>query len=264
MERKWAAVGPRSQHLAWHEEVGIFTTSCSFPRAARRYGARSVGKVGRDRSPVAALGMARVGREFHRVLLVSTRCTPARCAVRGESGPRPVPGRSAWLGTKGLGFPPRLARFHALHAGTARGPWGKWAATGPRSQRLAWHDGVGISTRSCSFPRAACRDGALSVGKVGRDRSPVAALGMAGWGWDFHQVLLVSTRCTPGRRTVRGEQRPPKSDAHWVHEPAPPRFRETSFHILHHHQRELRRAALTRLACSGVACTRGGLRDFGH
>ena len=43
---KWAATGPGLQHLAWHEGVGISTTSCSFPRAARRDGAQSVGSGG--------------------------------------------------------------------------------------------------------------------------------------------------------------------------------------------------------------------------
>ena len=67
------------------------------------------------------------------------------------------------------------------------------------------------------------RDGARRSGSwdVGRDRSPVAALGLARGGWDFHHVSLVSTRCTPGRRAVRGERRLPKSDAPWDHEPSP-------------------------------------------
>jgi hypothetical protein len=78
-----AATGPRSQRLAWHEGVGIYTIPCSFPRAARRNRARFVG-----------------------------------------FGPRPVPGRSDPNGTRGLGFTPRPAPCHTLRAGTARGPSG--------------------------------------------------------------------------------------------------------------------------------------------
>ena len=44
--------------------------------------------------------------------------------LRPDSGPRPVPGRSARPDTRALGLTRCLARFHTLRAGTARGPLG--------------------------------------------------------------------------------------------------------------------------------------------
>jgi hypothetical protein len=165
-----------------------------------------------------------------------------------ESGPRPVPGRSSWSGTRGLGFTPRLARFHALHAGTARGPWAvgrdrspvaagglargvgistmrcsfsraarrdgarsvrEWTATGPRSQHLDWHERVGVFTTRCLFPRAARRDGARSVGSGPR---PVPGrstwLGTSGFGFSPRVARCARAARRDGARSVGSGPRP--------------------------------------------------------
>ena len=81
-----------------------------------------------------------------------------------------------------------------------------------------WYEAAPVALTEILWPRQV-RHAALALRKVGRDRSPVAALGLVRGGWDFHHVLLVSTRCTLGRRAVRGGRRPPKLDAHCDHEP---------------------------------------------
>ena len=156
-----AATGPRSQRSAWHARVGIYPTPCSFPRAARQGRRAARWGSGRDRSPVAALGLAREGWDLPHTLLLSTRCAPGTARgpwVRAATGPRSQ--RSAWH--EEVGISPHLASFHALRARDGARSVGVRAATGPRSQRSAWHEGVGIYTTTCSFPRAA-RQGRRAV-----------------------------------------------------------------------------------------------------
>ena len=154
----------------------------------------------RDRSWVAAPGLARGGWELHHAPLLSTRCAPGRRAVRGF-GPRPVPGRSARPGTRGLGFTPHLAPFHALRARDGARSVGSGRDRSPVAAIRLARGGWDFST-PCIFPRAA-RQGRRAVRwGSGRDRSPVAAIRLARGGWDLHHDLFVSTSCAPG--TARG------------------------------------------------------------
>jgi len=96
----------------------------------------------------------------------------------------------------------RLARFHTLRAGTARGPQAPDRDRSPVAAFRLARGGLGVLARFARFH--ALRAGTARGPQVSdRDRSPVAALGLAREGWDLHHTMFLSTRCAPGRRAVR-------------------------------------------------------------
>jgi hypothetical protein len=159
------------------------TAPRSFLRAARRDGARSEGSGPRP-VPGRSAWSGTNGWDGHRASLVFARCTPGRRAVRGKSpvpcGPahRPHEPDSEARQKHGTGKSREPAGRKACATAAVHG---KWAATGPRSQRSVWHEWVGRAPRLARF-YALHAGTARGPREVGRDRSPVAALGLARMG----------------------------------------------------------------------------------
>jgi len=154
------ATGPRSQRSAWHERFGNFKHFARFDRAARRDGARSVSSGPRPR-PRSQRSAWHEGRGISSTLRSFPHAARRDGAQSVSSGPRPVPVAALRLARGGVEFPAHLARFHTLRAGR-RAVREFRTATGPRSQRSAWHERVGnfntslVSTR-CAPGRRAVR-----------------------------------------------------------------------------------------------------------
>jgi len=192
-----------------HCQLPIWASPAQGWKPALRAGkARGPGRTGRDRSPVAALGIHAGDPEVRRTPLTLPRAARRDGARSGEDRPRPVPGRSTrdsrW---RSRGSPNAAASLSRCAPGR-RAIRGGRTATSPRSQ----HSGFTLEIQR--FAERHClsltlRAGtARGPGRTGRDRSPVAALGIHAGDPEVRRMPLTLPRAARRDGARSGEDSP--------------------------------------------------------
>jgi len=132
----------RSQHVGFTQGLQRFAVRRWFPYAMRAGTSRGPRISDRDRSPVAAHWIDAKALEVRRRPLVCVRAVRRDVARSGNSGPRPVPGRSMLDSRRSSRGSPHAACFRTRCAPGRRAVRSVRTATGPRSQQVGFTQGL--------------------------------------------------------------------------------------------------------------------------